>query len=161
MHGDNAVPAAGRQRLLVGVGQFGRRGGGGGGVALVDVVGDLVHTVAQIAAVEQDVQRNNAYPPPVAQVGRQARRRIGHNYDGHDQRRGFSCGTPASASALSISSATAWWASKFQWMPSGFPRPLMICSDTAAFRSTSGTSWRCAQSVIAAAVPGRPWCALP
>lgn len=33
---------------------------------------------------------------------------------GMSQPRDFSFGTPASASALSISSATAWWASKFQ-----------------------------------------------
>ncbi|COW23989.1 Uncharacterised protein [Mycobacterium tuberculosis] len=109
-------------------------------MALVDVIGDFVHTVAQVEAVKQDMQRDLADRPLFAQVGRQSTRRIGHHHNGHRRRsppqaggaptsslrsasspargmsqpRDFSFGTPASASALSISSATAWWASKFQ-----------------------------------------------
>jgi len=75
---------------------------------------------------------DNAYRPLFEQIGREARRRIRHHHDGHERRsspasgrcpplhrrrRGtwlsravFSFDTPASASALSISSATARWA---------------------------------------------------
>lgn len=84
----------------------------------MNVGGHLVHTVAQIGAVEQDVQRDDAYPPLPEQVGRQTRRRVGDHHDSHERRYRFSVGgtvfSRASASALSINSATAWWASKFQ-----------------------------------------------
>ena len=83
VHRHHAVAAAVGQRLLVGVGQFGRGGRRGGGVLLVDVLGDVVDAVAQIAAVEQDVQRNDSYRPLFEQIGRQARRRIGHHHDSH------------------------------------------------------------------------------
>jgi hypothetical protein len=92
VHRHHAIPAAVGQCLLVGVGEFGRRRGRRGGVTLVDVFGDLVHTVAQVHPVEQDVQRHNAYCPLLQQVGRQARRRVGHHDDSHE--RGLSVDTP-------------------------------------------------------------------
>lgn len=118
VHRHHAAAAAVGQRLLVGVGEFGRGGRRGRRRALVNVGGHLVHTVAQIGAVEQDVQRDDAHPPLPEQVGRQTRRRVGDHHDSHERRYRFSVGGTvfgrASASALSINSATAWWASKFQ-----------------------------------------------
>ena len=63
MHCYHAVAAAIAQRLLVGVGQFGRSGRRGGGVALVEVVGDLVHAITQIDPIEQDMQWGDADGP--------------------------------------------------------------------------------------------------
>ncbi len=55
-------------------------------MALVDVIGDFVHTVAQVEAVKQDMQRDLADRPLFAQVGRQSTRRIGHHHNGHRRR---------------------------------------------------------------------------
>src|SRR5882724_2242114 len=161
MHRDNAVTAAVAQRLLVGLGEFRGRGTGGGyPCTIVNVVGHVVNPVTQIDPVDEHMQWHLADVELLELIWLQAGRRIGHHDDGHGYRES-SCCTPASASALSISSATAWCASKFQWMPSGLPRPLMTCSPTAALRSTSGTACCSAHSVIALTVPARPRCAFP
>src|ERR1700752_4501345 len=161
MHRNHAVAIAVAQRLLVGLGEFRGRGTGCGDPrTIVNVVGHVVDAVTQIGAVDEHMQRHLPDVELLELIWLQARRRVAHHDYGHGYRES-SCCTPASASALSISSATAWCASKFQWMPSGLPRPLMTCSPTAALRSTSGTSCCSAQSLIALTVPARPWCAFP
>src|SRR5882757_1696652 len=140
MHRDHSVAVAVIQRMLVGLGEFrGRSTGGGYPSPIVNIVGQVVNPVTQIGPVDENMQRHLSDIELLELIWLQPGRRIGH----HNHRHGYresSCCTPASASALSISSATAWCASKFQWIPSGLPRPLSTCSATAAFKSTSGTS---------------------
>src|SRR6478752_6360639 len=152
MDGNDAVPAALPQRFPIGVGEFGGRRACSGGVMLVDIGGNVVDSVAKISVAHDDVQRHLKDAVPVEVLGLKARRRVGYHDDSHGYGRS-SWTTPASCRPLSISSATAWCASKFQWIPSGLPLPLMMCSATAAFRSTRGTSCSSAHSVSALTVP--------
>ena len=72
VHRDHTVAAAVDQRLPVHVGQLGGGRGRRGGLAvLVDVVRNVVHAVAQIGVVEQDVQGDFAYPPLPPQFARE------------------------------------------------------------------------------------------
>ena len=109
MHRDHAVAAAVGQCLAVGLGQVGGHGTCGRDVRpVVDVVGHRVDPVAQIRAVDQNVQRHLANSPPLQLVRFQPRRRIGDHHDGHGQSPATSeTVTPASARPFIISSATA------------------------------------------------------
>src|SRR6185437_6097466 len=107
MYGHNAVPFAVVQRLSVDLAQFrGTRARRRHFGLCVNIGRDDVDTVAEVFVVDQYVQRNLAYPPLREIVFAQPRRRVGYDDDGHR--------TPASAKALSISSATPSCASKFQ-----------------------------------------------
>ena len=84
VHRHYPIAAAVGQRLPVCLAQFCRRGCGGGGLAVVmDVVGNIVHAVTQVAVVEQDVQGHLAYSPLPTQIAGKARRRVSDHHDRH------------------------------------------------------------------------------
>ena len=72
MHSHHTVAAAVGQRLPVHLGQLcRRRSSRRGSTVFVDIVRNLVYTVAQIGAVEQNVQWDFTYPPLSAQLGQE------------------------------------------------------------------------------------------
>ena len=63
MDGHHTVTSAVGQCVSIHRRQLGRAGTGGADVALIEISRHLVDTVAQIGAVEEDVQRHHPNPP--------------------------------------------------------------------------------------------------
>ncbi len=84
MHSHHTVAAAVDQRRAVDRGQLGRTRPGGTDLrTLIQIGRHLVDTVAQIAAVDEDVQRDHPDAPLCQQICRQPRRRVGDHDDRH------------------------------------------------------------------------------